>query len=95
VSQALQILTVAIAIGVFFVVFGALAVPSSVREAWEVTEGGTLVPTTRSRSSPITLHLAGERIAPANAAMPPERRSSAAVTSFAARAEYVRMLEAG
>jgi hypothetical protein len=36
VSQALQILVVSLAIGAFFVVFGALAVGPDVREAWEV-----------------------------------------------------------
>jgi hypothetical protein len=36
VGQALQILVVSLAIGAFFVVFGALAVGADVREAWEV-----------------------------------------------------------
>jgi hypothetical protein len=110
VSQALQILTVAIATGVFFAVFGALAVPSPVREAWEVTEGGTLV----------TLHLAGERIdvtaallrvSGGIAAFAGAYYAIAVLTdatyrrefldeltdemrgTFAARAEYVRLLE--
>ncbi len=43
VSQALQILLVAVAIGGFFVVFGALAVGPLVRESWEVTDGSTLI----------------------------------------------------
>jgi hypothetical protein len=36
VSQALQILVVCVAIGAFFVVFGALAVSDTIRESWEV-----------------------------------------------------------
>ena len=52
VSQSLQILVVAIAIGAFFVVFGALAIGAGVREAWEVDDGGTI----------LSLTLFGERI---------------------------------
>jgi hypothetical protein len=43
VGQALQILVVSLAIGVFFVVFGVLAVGADVREAWEVERQGVLV----------------------------------------------------
>jgi hypothetical protein len=43
VSQALQILTVAISIWLFFVVFGAVAVGPLVRESWEVANGSTLI----------------------------------------------------
>jgi hypothetical protein len=43
VSQALQVLVVSVAIGAFFVVFGALAVGADVREAWLVTEGKDLL----------------------------------------------------
>jgi len=43
VTQGLQILTVAIAIGIFFVVFGALAVSMAIQDAWDVTMGATVV----------------------------------------------------
>jgi hypothetical protein len=43
ISQALQIVTVVIAIWGFFVVFGALTIGPSVRESWEVVDGATLV----------------------------------------------------
>lgn len=43
VSQGLQVLVVAVAIGAFFVVFGALAVGPEVRESWDVTEGADLI----------------------------------------------------
>ncbi|HEY6779444.1 MAG TPA: hypothetical protein VI111_00735 [Thermoleophilaceae bacterium] len=43
VSQALQVLVVSVAIGAFFVVFGALAVGAHVREAWLVTTGSELL----------------------------------------------------
>jgi hypothetical protein len=43
VGQALQILVVSLAIGAFFVVFGALAVGADVREAWEVERQGVVV----------------------------------------------------
>jgi hypothetical protein len=52
VSQGLQILVVSLAIGAFFVVFGALAVGEVVREAWAV-EQGSLV---------LGLDLFGERV---------------------------------
>ena len=42
VTQALQILTVAISVWLFFVVFGAVAVSAGVRESWEVANGSTL-----------------------------------------------------
>lgn len=43
VSQGLQVLVVSVAIGAFFVVFGALAVGADVRESWSVTEGKVLL----------------------------------------------------
>ncbi len=43
VGQALQILVVSLAIGAFFVVFGALAVGPDVREAWEVDREGVVL----------------------------------------------------
>lgn len=43
VGQALQILVVSLAIGVFFVVFGALAVGPEVRESWEVENEGVVL----------------------------------------------------
>jgi hypothetical protein len=43
VSQALQILVVSLAIGAFFVVFGALAVGADVREAWDVAHENVIV----------------------------------------------------
>jgi hypothetical protein len=43
VSQALQILVVSVAIGAFFVVFGALAVGPEVRDAWEVERQGVVL----------------------------------------------------
>ncbi|MET0974031.1 MAG: DUF3866 family protein, partial [Thermoleophilaceae bacterium] len=43
VSQGLQVLVVSVAIGAFFVVFGALAVGADVREAWGVEEGAELL----------------------------------------------------
>jgi hypothetical protein len=43
VSQALQVLVVSIAIGAFFVVFGALAVGAEVRESWSVHSGSTVL----------------------------------------------------
>jgi hypothetical protein len=43
VSQALQILVVSLAIGAFFVVFGALAVGEEVRESWEVARQDVLL----------------------------------------------------
>ncbi len=52
VSQALQILVVSLAIGAFFVVFGALAVGEVVREAWAVEEGSLV----------LGLDLFGERV---------------------------------
>lgn len=39
VSQALQVFVVSVGVGAFFVAFGVLAVGSTVREAWEVTNG--------------------------------------------------------
>jgi hypothetical protein len=43
VGQALQILVVSLAIGGFFVVFGALAVGPDIREAWEVEQREVLL----------------------------------------------------
>lgn len=43
VSQAIQVLTVALGVGTFFVVLGALAVGPDVREAWIGTQGNVLV----------------------------------------------------
>jgi len=43
VSQALQVLVVAAAVGGFFVVFGAFAVGEQVRKSWEVVDGATIV----------------------------------------------------
>jgi hypothetical protein len=43
VSQAIQVLTVALGVGAFFVVLGALAVGPHVREAWIGTTGNELV----------------------------------------------------
>ena len=42
-GQALQVLVVSVAVATVFVVFGALAVGSAVRETWEVVDGATLV----------------------------------------------------
>ncbi|HZN90075.1 MAG TPA: hypothetical protein VFB44_13940 [Thermoleophilaceae bacterium] len=52
VSQSLQIVVVAVAIGAFFVLFGALAIGTVVREAWEVDDGTSI----------LTFTLFGERI---------------------------------
>ena len=38
-TQALQIVLVALAVGVFFMAFGALVVPADVIESWTGTEG--------------------------------------------------------
>jgi hypothetical protein len=46
VSQAVQVLTVALLVAAFFVVFGAIAVPEQVRESWIGTGGEVLVPLT-------------------------------------------------
>jgi hypothetical protein len=43
VSQALQILVVSVAIGAFFVIFGALAVGPELRDAWEVERQGVVL----------------------------------------------------
>jgi hypothetical protein len=43
VSQGLQTLVVSLAIGAFFVLFGALAVGADIRDAWEVADGGSLL----------------------------------------------------
>jgi hypothetical protein len=43
VSQALQVLFVAIGVGMFFVVFGSLAVSAGVLQAWIGTEGNELL----------------------------------------------------
>jgi hypothetical protein len=43
VSQALQVLFVCVAVGAFFVAFGALAIGQEVRESWEVNDGTTLL----------------------------------------------------
>ena len=43
VGQALQILVVSLAIGAFFVVFGALAVGADIREAWDVERQDVLL----------------------------------------------------
>ena len=40
VTQALQIVLVALAVGAFFIAFGALVVPADVIEAWTGTEAG-------------------------------------------------------
>ena len=45
VSQALQVLVVALAVAGFFVVFGALAVGPEVREAWIGSTGDVVGPT--------------------------------------------------
>jgi hypothetical protein len=42
-SQGLQVAVVALAVASVFVVFGGLAVGPSVRQIWEVTDGGTVV----------------------------------------------------
>jgi len=43
VSQALQVLLVCVAVGAFFVLFGALAVNAEVRESWSVSDGSVLI----------------------------------------------------
>jgi hypothetical protein len=43
VSQALQVLIVSLALGLFFVVFGALAIDAGVRETWMGTPGNELL----------------------------------------------------
>ena len=43
VSQALQVLIVSLAVGVFFVVFGALAIDAGLRETWMGTAGNELI----------------------------------------------------
>lgn len=43
VSQAMQVLIVSLMIGLFFVVFGTIAIPESVREAWIGSAGNTLI----------------------------------------------------
>jgi hypothetical protein len=43
VSQGLQVLVVSVAIGAFFVVFGALAVGAEVRESWLATKGSNVL----------------------------------------------------
>ena len=42
VSQALQVVVVSLAVGAFFVAFGALTVGAEVRESWEAVDGITL-----------------------------------------------------
>jgi TRAP-type C4-dicarboxylate transport system permease large subunit len=44
VSQGLQVLVVSLAIGIFFVAFGLLAVDGQVREAWIQTTGQHIGP---------------------------------------------------
>lgn len=46
VSQAVQVLTVALLVAVFFVVFGAIAITPGVREAWIGTTGDVLISVT-------------------------------------------------
>ena len=52
VSQALQVLVVSLAVGAFFVAFGALTIGPQVRESWIGESGNVLV----------TLHFLGERV---------------------------------
>jgi hypothetical protein len=69
ISQALQILVVSLAVAIFFVVLGALAVGPEVREAWGVGSDGVV----------ISLSLFGEQIQVTEALL----RVSAGIAAFA------------
>jgi hypothetical protein len=79
VGQAVQILVLSLAIGVFFVVFGALAVGPDVREAWEVQDRGVL----------LRLTLFEEPLQVTEALLTGEMADS-----FKARAEYLELRRA-
>ena len=55
VSQALQVLVVSLAFGLFFAVFGALAISADTLKAWIGTTGNEVIPTFDVFGHPITI----------------------------------------
>jgi hypothetical protein len=91
VTQALQILVVAVAVGAFFVAFGALALPADVVKTWTGHEGHQLLSITIGHIDlRVTLELL--RVSAAIAALSALYYSVAALTDATYREEFLEEL---